>query len=574
MKKLEFNIDCNAENTVLVTFGNTISETTNSQIRAFCKSLEQIMISSQVGASSIIEYVPTYCSVTIYYDSQKISVETAKNIIQLAIEKSYSMANDEASNTIEIPVCYEGDFAPDLHDVAEHTGMTEQEVIDLHSSTIYPVYMLGFLPGFPYLGGMDKKLVTPRLKTPRTKIPAGSVAIGGEQTGIYPLDSPGGWRIIGRTPVKLYDSQRNPPILFKAGDKIKFIPISKKEYDKYESEQKTNTASSSKKETYAVSSGFSVISSGMMTTVQDAGRFGFLKDGVSSSGAMDFLSFAAANIIVGNPKDFPVLETTLLGPSIKFSSDADFAITGATISATLNGQSINLYQKIHAVCGDVLECGAASNGLRSYLAFHGGIVVPKVMGSCSTNTKCALGGYFGRKLQVGDELLIGYLSEKKCKKGETKTFDFSMLNTNSNVAQTEIQPIVLRVVDGPQKSMFDSVALKTFESSVYSVTVESDRMGLRLSGEKIVVNGGTDIISDCVINGAIQITSLGMPVILTADRQTTGGYAKIATVITADLPYLAQALPGTKVKFKFVSRKEALELFQKQQEKLKLLESI
>ena len=159
------------------------------------------------------------------------SEQLKKELSGISVEES--AGQETPHHVVEIPVCYGGSYGEDLKDVAAHAGLTEEEVIKLHSSVDYNIYMLGFLPGFPYLGGLDPKLFTPRLDNPRTKIPEGSVGIGGEQTGIYPLESPGGWRLIGRTPLKLYDPDREQPFLYQAGDYIRFVPITAEEYEAY-----------------------------------------------------------------------------------------------------------------------------------------------------------------------------------------------------------------------------------------------------------------------------------------------------------------------------------------------------
>ncbi|MBR0312450.1 MAG: 5-oxoprolinase subunit PxpB [Oscillospiraceae bacterium] len=206
-------------------FGNEISETINAQIRAFTIALEKSDI------SGIVELVPTYRSCMIHYDPGAISYAALVKQLEGLIG-GLDAIEIPPSDVLEVPVLYGGEeMGPDLAFVAEHAGLSEREVIDLHTSTEYLIYMLGFTPGFTYLGGMSARLETPRLKQPRVKIPAGSVGIAGKQTGVYPIDSPGGWQLIGRTPVKMYDPNRETPILPKAGQYIKFRAIERTEYD-------------------------------------------------------------------------------------------------------------------------------------------------------------------------------------------------------------------------------------------------------------------------------------------------------------------------------------------------------
>lgn len=209
---------------VTVQFSQQMSESANRRIRFLACELEKGKV------RGVLECVPTFCSATVYFDPFKTSVEKLQKSIR-RIAAGYQESSGLQKRVFLIPVCYEDEFAPDLPDVCRLNALTREEVISIHSGTDYLIYMLGFLPGFPYLGGMDPRIETPRLDSPRTSIPAGAVGIGGKQTGIYPLASPGGWRLIGRTPLKPYDAARSEPILYKAGDYIRFVPIDKAAYN-------------------------------------------------------------------------------------------------------------------------------------------------------------------------------------------------------------------------------------------------------------------------------------------------------------------------------------------------------
>lgn len=208
---------------LVVEFGTAIDPEINRKVQVLNAKVQKI--------DGIVETVPTFRSLMILYDPLMISYrKLKKSIRRIPVD---AVETVDKGRLIEIPVCYGGAYGEDLKDVAEHAGLTEDEVIKRHSEREYPVYMMGFLPGFPYLGGMDPQLETPRLKTPRTVIPAGSVGIGGAQTGIYPLESPGGWRLIGRTPLRLYDPEGETPVLLRAGDRLRFIPITEEEFLKW-----------------------------------------------------------------------------------------------------------------------------------------------------------------------------------------------------------------------------------------------------------------------------------------------------------------------------------------------------
>jgi inhibitor of KinA len=217
---------------LVIRVGAQIDEPTRLSVRAMVRALEDAGIP---GA----EVVPGFTTVTVHYDPTRLHMPddpalTPYDVMQRHVSSVLESVVDDAAidgNTVEIPVCYGGEFGPDLEQVASHTGLTTAEVIERHSTAAYRVHLLGFLPGFPYLGGLDPRLATPRRDTPRTAVPAGSVGIGGAQTGVYPLESPGGWQLIGRSPVVLFDPMRSPPTLLAPGDLVRFRAIDRREYD-------------------------------------------------------------------------------------------------------------------------------------------------------------------------------------------------------------------------------------------------------------------------------------------------------------------------------------------------------
>ena len=214
---------------ISIDFGQVIDPTINRHIRQTIERIKELQL------DGIIELVPTYCALLVEYDALLYSYSEICNIIEPTFEEGMANTTNELVTVVEVPTVYGGEFGPDLSFVASHNHLSEDEVISIHSGTDYLVYMLGFIPGFTYLGGMDLRIATPRLSSPRTLIPAGSVGIAGEQTGTYPSDSPGGWQIIGRTPVTMYDMSKAQAALLNAGDYVRYVPIDESEFHRIKS---------------------------------------------------------------------------------------------------------------------------------------------------------------------------------------------------------------------------------------------------------------------------------------------------------------------------------------------------
>ena len=298
-----------------------------------------------------------------------------------------------------------------------------------------------------------------------------------------------------------------------------------------------------------------VITPGMLSTIQDGGRKGFAAMGFNASGVMDVRSYHIANALVGNFTDEAVIEMTYLGGSFKFLESNYIAITGADMSPKIDGVPVEMYTTVFVKQDETLTFSAAKSGMRAYIAVRGGIDVPVIMGSRSTNLKCKLGGLDGRPLKAGDIVPCRDVYDE---------FHKHLIHSapKEDFGSDEI---TVRVLLGPQDDYFTDHGIKTFLNSTYTVTNESDRMGCKLSGEKIEYKNTVDIISDGIVFGSIQIPRTGNPIIMLADRQTTGGYAKIATVISVDLPLLAQARPGTKGHFELIDRQKAERLLKQEQ---------
>lgn len=232
--KFKAKISQISETAALVEFGMKISEDINKKVRTFCTYLDEKPF------YGMVEYVPAFTSVSVIYNPLDMKSESPYEVVKAILDNiisklDFSSADEE--HIVKIPVCYGGEFGQDIEEVAEINNITVDEVIKIHSEGKYLVYMIGFAPGFPYLGGMSEKIAAPRRESPRTTIPAGSVGIAGMQTGVYPIETPGGWQLIGKTPLKLFDLKRNSKSLLKAGDIVKFYPISYEEYVQLKEEE-------------------------------------------------------------------------------------------------------------------------------------------------------------------------------------------------------------------------------------------------------------------------------------------------------------------------------------------------
>ena len=308
--------------------------------------------------------------------------------------------------------------------------------------------------------------------------------------------------------------------------------------------------------------GFIVKNPGISTTVQDAGRYGYQASGVPVSGAMDMFSLNLANILVGNDRNEACLEMLMMGATLEFDDAAVIAITGADMKPAINKQPVEMNKALYVRNGDVLSFSASDNGNYCYVAFAGGMNIPAVMGSRSTYMKAKLGGFEGRKLANGDKIRlcdhIFKLANMKMRQFDRKEYE---------------NDVTLRVVLGPQDDHFTEEGIETFLNSTFTVTGEFDRMGCRLHGNAVTTKNGSDIISDGICVGAVQVPKHGMPIIMLADRQTAGGYTKIATVISSDLDKLVQCQVGGKVCFKSISVSESHQLYKEKKAILDQLEA-
>ena len=305
--------------------------------------------------------------------------------------------------------------------------------------------------------------------------------------------------------------------------------------------------------------GFRVIKGGLLTTVQDLGRNGYQAQGFNVNGVMDRRAFRIANLLLDNPENEAVLECTLIGPTLEFTAPMIISITGGDFRPEINDEEVPMYTALYVAEGDVLKLGSARSGRSCYIAFSNYLKVPVVMGSRSTNLKCRIGGFKGRKLEDGD-----YIETRITRRIYLPSF----LSRTLPLREYEENKATIRVILGPEEEVFSKKGIKSFLETEYTVGAEFDRMGMRLEGAYIESKRGSDIISDGIALGSIQVPSHGKPIILLADRQTTGGYGKIATVISVDLPKLVQRRMDDKIRFLAITVEEAQRLLLQEEREL------
>ncbi len=306
--------------------------------------------------------------------------------------------------------------------------------------------------------------------------------------------------------------------------------------------------------------GFFVRRAGLLTTVQDLGRYGYQRYGVSICGAMDRTALRLANRLLGNPDGAAGLEITLHGPELEFDGTSTIAVTGADLSPALNGSPISMWTALRVRAGDSLRFGARRAGARAYIAFHGGIDVPHVLGSRSTHLRSGIGGLEGRAVKAGDHLWT-IVSPEPDRQSSASRIPESLLPLYEPSRR-------LRVILGPQAEWFRADSISLFLAHRYTVSPHSDRIGFRLTGPGLFHKGLRNMPSAATTIGSIQVPPDRQPILLMADCQTTGGYPNLATLISADQSFAAQLAPGDSVGFASVSREKALRLCRMQRAEL------
>lgn len=561
------------ESMLLLSFGSTIDRRIHERMMLAKQLIEQHPF------DGLIETVPAYNSLAVYYDPLQIikSEETIaatvvsrlKNILQ---KGSVAVASVAEQSVITIPVCYDESFGIDLQELSASLQLSVEEIIQLHTEKTYHVYMLGFTPGFPYMGTVDERLISKRKTQPRLQVPTGSIAIAGTQTGIYPFATPGGWNIIGRTPINIVDLQKENPFLLKAGNEVQFKSITKDEFETYSTSnalherESTNSINRSTKKPDGKKQLIRIEQCGFLTTLQDCGRNGYQQFGISKGGAMDTHAAQLANALLGNKLNDLVLEITQSPHRFHFLQDAVVAFTGAGLQPQNGNNSIPLAQPVFVSKDTVIDCKHPVPGFRLYMAVAGGFAADVFLQSSSTDLLAKAGGCEGRPLQKHDVLKTRTTLTTLQKKMRAVLKAGAALELNSQLTDYTVQQV--RLLQSIEWNELDDASKAAVEKSSFSINVQSSRMGYRLHGASLSTVKQIELISSPVTQGTIQLTPSGELIILMADAQTAGGYPRIAQVCAVDLPLLAQKKPGDHIRFQFIDLQQAEELYLKQAEQL------
>jgi KipI family sensor histidine kinase inhibitor len=522
------------ETALLVVLGDRVEPALNDRVHALTRALDD--------APWVTELTPGYASLLVEYEPAAITPADAEAAIRGALALLPAETRQE-TRLRQVPTVYGGAEGPDLARVAEQVGLAAEEIVRLHANTLQRVYMLGFVPGHPYMGDLPAALDVPRLATPRTTVPQGSVAIAGGQTVIYALTAPGGWSILGRTALRLFDPYQDPPAYFRPGDHVRFVPVEQADF------AADDAPAPAAPPVVAADPALEIVAGGLQTLVQDLGRWGYARYGVPRSGPMDPFAARAATCLVGNGPDAAGLEITFGGPTIRFRRECLIAVTGADLSPSVDGAAVPGWTAQTVAAGAVLKFGRRRAGLRAYLAVAGGLAVPPVLGSRATYLRGGFGGLAGRALAAGDRLDVGLAAPDASRRAGCS------LAAEQRPAYRP-DPTV-RVLLGPHDDRFPMEAIEQLLSTAYAVAPDSDRMGYRLAGPRLARREPADLVSGGMSLGGIQVPGDGQPIILLSDHQTTGGYPLLATVIQADLPLVAQLAPGQSLRFKAVSLEAA-----------------
>ncbi len=475
---------------------------------------------------------------------------SARRIAARLLQLDLTAPAHREGELVVIDTVYDGE---DLAEVGELTGLGTDGVIAAHTGQIWTVAFAGFAPGFGYMVGENQVLEVPRRSSPRTAVPAGSVALAGNYSAVYPRRSPGGWQLIGRTGATMWDLDREQPALAAPGHQVQYRAV--RDIVTLAPEQQAQIPAPE------LRSGLRVVAPGLQSLIQDLGRHGHSGLGVSAAGALDRASLRRANRLVGNAPSAAAVETVAGGLTVQAVGDQVLAVAGAPSELTIESRSdagfdagsdfddadeagsgpswrtVPMATPFALLDGETLSIGAPESGFRSYLAVRGGVDTAPVLGSRSTDTMSGIGP---APLAAGQLLAAG---------GEAES---------GVVGHPELQPeypgtgvTVLDVVPGPRADWFDQGALDSFTAQDWEVKPQSNRVGMRLQGTPLQRTRQGELASEGTVAGALQVPPEGLPVLFLADHPITGGYPVIAVVVDSQLDRAGQVPIGGKIRFRW-----------------------
>lgn len=516
------------------------------ELTDLAKTLALFDALSNAKLAGVVEIVPAARTLLIAFEPSL----TNSRILQSAISAMKpSKQREVGEQCVEIPVVYNGE---DLDDIARLLKLTREEIVRRHTESDYTVAFTGFAPGFAYLSGGDPIFDVPRRQSPRTVIPAGSVALAGRFSGIYPQASPGGWQLLGVTDVKMFDLERQPPALLQPGMRVKFVDAATRQNPVRVSgtqlqKPKQAPVAKSTEEQYRIA-GFEVLSTLMPAFFEDQGRPLQAAQGLSPSGALDQSAMANANRLVGNDSQSCILEITFGQITLKALDAAVVAFTGASCPMTIDTDSgvrldVAKNKPVAVEKGDRLTIGSASVGFRCYMAVRGGFDVPMVLGSASRDTLANLGPE-----PVVQSSLLYIRRDKHCAPVELESSDAFLMPAAGDT-------VVLDIVLGPRTNWFTDEAIRLLREQPWCVSAQTSRVGMRLKGERPLGRAITDELpSEGTVTGAIQVPANGQPVLFMRDRPLTGGYPVIGNVARHHLDLAAQIPVGCFIRFNPLNR--------------------
>lgn len=511
----------------------------DSAILAEVDSLDDVLaLHAQLEASrpiGVIDIVPAARTVLVRIDPRELSLADARAWAKTAAADASPEAR-AASDEVVLDIAYDG---PDLAETADMLGLSAAQLADRHASARWTVAFTGFAPGFAYLVSPDWPFDVPRLASPRTRVPPGAVGLAAGFTGAYPRETPGGWRLIGTTPARLFDPDAASPALLVPGATVRFKRVCDlvglAEGSTAPAREPT-TDPSPEPDRGSAASGIRIVEPGLLATLQDLGRPGAASLGVSSSGALDRSALRTANRLLGNREEAAAIEVTMGGLRAIAATDQWFAVTGAWGRILLAGREVDPYEAHHWSAGEELHLDWLSHGARAYLAVRGGFEGRVVLGSRATDRLAGLGP---RALAAGDAVDIADDAVAPIPVADIAPWGAP----HDEELEVDLAP-------GPRGDWFTASAHRTLFETLWIVSNDADRIGMRLDGPALDRGIEGELPSEGMVPGAIQVPPTGRPTILLADGPVTGGYPVIAVVTDAALDLLAQARPGTRIRFR------------------------